>query len=72
MDLDAGSLAASFVVSSIGFVLFMYGKKMSRLPQLAFGLVLMIYPYFISSVPAMLAVAVALLALMWFALKRGF
>jgi len=72
MNFDPSSLVASFVVSSIGFVLFMYGKKMSRLPQLAFGLVLMIYPYFISAVLPMLAVAVVLLALMWFALKRGY
>jgi hypothetical protein len=72
MNFDPSSLVASFFVSSIGFVLFMYGKKMSRLPQLAVGLVLMVYPYFISSVLPMLAVAVVLLGLMWFALKRGF
>jgi hypothetical protein len=72
MNFDPSSLVASFVVSSIGFVLFMYGKKMSRWPQLAIGLVLLIFPYFISSVLPMLAIAAALLAFMWFALKRGY
>ena len=72
MNFDPSSLVASFVVSSIGFVLFMYGKKMRRLPQLAVGLVLLIFPYFISSVLAMLAIAAVLLALMWLALKRGY
>lgn len=71
MNLDPSSLIASFVVSSIGFVLFMYGRKMSRFPQVAVGLVLLVYPYFIPSVLPMLAVAVALLALMWLALSRG-
>ena len=46
MDLSAGSLVASMVVSSVGFVLFVYGKKEVRLPQLVVGLVMMIFPCF--------------------------
>lgn len=72
MDIDVGSLVASFAVSSVGFVLFMYGKKMSRIPHLAIGLVLLIYPYFIPSVLPMLGIAAALVGLLWFAVKRGF
>jgi hypothetical protein len=72
MDIDVGSLVASFAVSSVGFVLFMYGKKMSRIPHVAIGLVLLIYPYFIPSVLPMLAIATVLLVLLWFAVKRGF
>jgi hypothetical protein len=72
MDFDVSSLIASFVVSSVGFVLFMYGKRMSRAPHLVIGLVLLIYPYFIAAVLPMFGVALVLVALLWFAVKRGF
>ena len=44
---DASSIIAGLLVSSIGFVLFSYGKKMSRPPHMISGLVLMVFPYFI-------------------------
>jgi hypothetical protein len=72
MNFDASSLIASFVVSSVGFVLFVYGKRMSRFPQLGVGLLLLIYPYFVSSVPLMLGIALVLVALLWLAVKRGY
>ena len=46
MDLSPGTLVASLLVSTAGFGLFLYGKKQLRMPQLAVGLVLMVYPYF--------------------------
>jgi hypothetical protein len=52
LGLDASSLIAGLFVSSVGFVLFSYGKKMSRPPQMAGGLLLMVFPYFVRrSVP---------------------
>jgi hypothetical protein len=36
----------SFIAGGIGFVLFVYGKKQQRWPHLAAGLLLMVYPYF--------------------------
>lgn len=72
MDFDVNSLLASFVVSSVGFVLFVYGKRMSRAPHLLVGLVLLIYPYFVSAVLPMFGIAALLLGLLWFAVKRGF
>jgi hypothetical protein len=71
MTLDGGSLFTSFVVSGLGFVLFEYGRRMRRPPQLAVGLVLLIYPYFVPNVWAMLGIAVLLVALLWVALLRG-
>lgn len=44
MDLDPGTLVAGLVVSTIGFSLFLYGKKQARAPQLVAGLVLMLLP----------------------------
>jgi len=45
MDFSFGGLMAALVVSSVGFGLFLYGKKQQRLPQLTVGLVLMVVPY---------------------------
>lgn len=71
MTFDANYLLASLLVSSIGFVLLVYGKRMARLPQLAVGIVLLVYPYFLSSVSWLLGIAVVLLALMGFLIQRG-
>jgi len=60
-DLSAGTLIASLFVSSIGFGFFMYGKKQERVPQLAVGCVMVIYPYFVSNPLAMCSIAAALL-----------
>jgi hypothetical protein len=71
VDFDAGSLFTSLIVSSVGFVLFHYGRKQQRFPHLITGLVLMIYPYFVGGVFWMLAVAVVLLTLLWLAVRAG-
>ena len=71
MDLDANSLLASLLVSSIGFVAFMYGKKQSRVPQMVVGVLMMAYPYFVTNVALMLGVAVVLLAALWGAVRLG-
>ena len=71
MNFDANSLIASMIVGGIGFVAFAYGKKMQRFPQLLVGLVLMIFPNFISSVAAMMGICVALLGLLYFMVRLG-
>ena len=72
MGLSSGaSLWASLVISSIGFVLSSYGKKMARPPQLVVGLVLLIYPYFVPALAPMLLVAGVLLLGLWVAVRRG-
>lgn len=71
MDLDSGSLVASLIVSAIGFVVFRYGRRLQRLPQIIVGLVLMAFPYVVPSVPLMVAIAAALLGGLWLALRFG-
>jgi len=71
MSLDPGSLIAGLLVSGVGFVVFEYGRRMRRPPQIGVGLVLMIFPYFVSNVFAMLAIAAALLVGLWLLLMRG-
>ena len=69
--MDGNALLAGFMVSTIGFGFFMYGKKQARPPQLAAGLLLMIYPYFVSNVLLMFGIGVGLIGLLWLALKAG-
>ena len=52
--------------SSIGLGFFLYGKKQRAVVPLVCGLVLMIYPYFIPNVVALVAIGVALTAIPYF------
>jgi hypothetical protein len=72
VDLDVSSIVAGFLVSGAGFVLFRYGRKMGRLPQVAVGLVLMVFPYFVPSVLLMFGIAAALCGLLYLAVQRGY
>jgi hypothetical protein len=67
----AESFIASLFVSGAGYVLFSYGKKLQRLPQLACGVVLMVFPYFVSNVALMLGIAAAVGGALWVGLKLG-
>ena len=60
-DFDPVTFLLSMVVSGIGFVAFMYGRKQRRLPQMITGVCLMVYPYFVSNVWLMIGIAVALI-----------
>jgi hypothetical protein len=71
MEFSAASLFASFLVGLVGLGLFLYGKKQVRLPQLVIGIVLMVFPYFISRYEIVYAVAGALVLGLWFALRLG-
>ena len=69
--LDPGYLGVAFLVSGVGFVMFMYGKKQNRPVQLGAGLLLMIIPFFVHD-PLWLGVATtALCAAVWGAVKAG-
>ena len=70
-NFDATSLLLSLLVSSVGFVLFVYGKKQSRVPHMGFGLVLCVYPYFVSSALWMGVIGVVLVGLLIGLVKLG-
>jgi hypothetical protein len=72
MDFDGAALIAGLVVSAIGFVCFSYGKKMSRPPQLCAGVVLMGFPYFVSSALLITLIAAALLFGLWLLVNSGY
>lgn len=71
MSLDGNSILSSLLVSGIGFVVFTYGRKQTRFPQVVTGIVLMVFPYFVAGVVPMLAIAAALLAALWGAVRLG-
>jgi hypothetical protein len=71
MTLDGNSLLAGFAVSTVGFGFFMYGKKQARPPQILFGLVSLVYPYFVAGPAWIFGIFAALLAAMGLALRLG-
>ena len=68
---DPAFLFASMCVSGAGFVLLSYGRQQRRFPHMATGLVLLVYPYFVSSVGWMLAIGALLVAVLFAAVRLG-
>ena len=60
--MDATSLVIGIVTGAIGVAYFIYGKRQARFVPLIAGMLLCVYPYFLASIPLMLAVGAALIA----------
>jgi multisubunit Na+/H+ antiporter MnhC subunit len=71
MSMDPTLLFLSLITSGLGLVLFVYGKKQERWPQLAGGVALMIYPYFVSTVTGTLVIGAGIVAAVWLAVRQG-
>ena len=71
MNLDPTWLFLSLLPSGVGFVLFVYGKKRERWPQLVVGLLYMVYPYFATSVTTLVGIGLLLGGSLWYALRLG-
>ncbi|HXL23989.1 MAG TPA: hypothetical protein VN942_00425 [Chthoniobacterales bacterium] len=57
-NLSAANLIGGLLFGSIGFVAFIYGKRMNLWKPMLLGLALMVYPYFISDDMTMIAIGV--------------
>jgi hypothetical protein len=68
---NANALLASVLIGSVGMGLFMYGRKQRRVPHLAVGILLMVYPYFVPSVALMFVLGAALVGLLLLASHLG-
>jgi len=69
--LDPAYLVASLLVSSVGFVMFVYGKKQHRPVQLGAGLLLLLLPFLLRE-GVWLGLAGAVVTMMvWGAVKAG-
>ena len=64
--MDLNSLLLSLLFGSIGTGMLMYGKKAGRLVPLGAGLALMVLPYCIPNVIALLVVCCAVTSVPWF------
>lgn len=52
--------------SSFGLGFFVYGRKQRKIVPLLCGIALMLYPWFVTSVPAIVALGVVLTAIPYF------
>ena len=71
MSFDPAWLFVSLIIGGIGYVAFMYGKKQARVPAMAAGIALIVFPYFVSSTLWMIAIAAGILAALWAAVRAG-
>ncbi|MEO2197931.1 MAG: hypothetical protein ABGY72_17830 [bacterium] len=71
MSLDPTWLFVSLIAGGVGFVLFVYGKKQQRWPQLAAGLLFMVYPYFTPSLVSLVLIGLLLAFILWYAIRLG-
>lgn len=67
MDLPSpANLFASVIFGIVGFAAYRYGKKSGSFNPMALGVVLMVYPYFISQTWLLYAVGLGLCAGLYF------
>lgn len=71
MSIDGNALLLSMAIGSVGLACFVYGKRQGRFPQMIAGVILMTYPYFVPNLFAMAATAVAVVGLLWVAVRLG-
>ncbi len=66
MNFSTANLIGGLVFGSIGFVAFIYGKRMNLWRPMFLGLALMVYPYFVSSDIVLWAAGVVGSVGLWF------
>jgi nitrogen fixation-related uncharacterized protein len=69
---DSTLIFLSLVTGGIGTVLFVYGKKQGRMPHLAAGLALIIYPYFADTLAVAIGIGVLIGVALWLAVRQGY
>jgi hypothetical protein len=66
VPLSTASLVWGFLFGAIGIGFFVYGKRQEKLVPLICGLVLMVFPYFVSNTVVMVIIGTALMAIPYF------
>lgn len=49
MDFDVGNIILSIIFGTFGLIYFRYGRRLSKVSWMVVGVILMVYPYFVSS-----------------------
>jgi hypothetical protein len=65
-DISGPNFLAGLLFSSIGFVGFIYGKRLSRWKPMFIGIALMAYPYFIEDTTSICAIGLVASAALFF------
>ena len=60
MSFSLPNIIGGIIFGAIGFIAFVYGKRMGAYRALGIGLALMIFPYFVDNVVAMYCIGAAL------------
>ena len=58
--MTTANIFAGIIFGSIGFAAFVYGKKQESFKALVIGLILMVYPYFVTNPIALYAIGIVL------------
>lgn len=64
--LDTSSLLWGLLFGSVGFSYFIYGRKQKATVPLVCGLLLMVFPYFVSNTVLLAAIGLALMVIPFF------
>jgi hypothetical protein len=71
MDLDPNALLVALFAGSLGLGVFVYGKRQGRFPHMLAGAALMAYPYFVANWMLSAGIGVAVVAILWIAVRLG-
>ncbi|HHH43449.1 MAG TPA: hypothetical protein ENK49_04855 [Gammaproteobacteria bacterium] len=63
---STSQLVWGIIFGAIGVGFFVYGKRQKAIVPLVTGIALLVFPYFVSNLYALLLVGAGLLALPWF------
>jgi hypothetical protein len=55
-----------FLFSTFGLGFFSYGRKQRAIVPLACGLILMVYPFFVTNLPLLIGAGIVLTIIPWF------
>ncbi len=70
-DFDPLHLIVSFLVSGVGVVAFVYGKRQQKLYPMLAGVALLVFPYFVDNVLVTAGITAAVLAALWLLSRNG-
>ena len=60
------NIIGGIIFGGVGFIAFVYGKKMSSWRPMAIGIALIIYPYFVPNTTALYLIGIGLSACLYF------
>lgn len=61
MEFDGVYIVLSLIFSTFGLMYFRYGRRLNKVPWIAIGVILMIYPYFVQSRVWMIVLGILLM-----------